>query len=214
MKFKAVIFDMDGVLVDSEPLHVSIETAMIKELNIPLKKELYSKFAGTTSMSLWKTLIEEFHLDKNPKELSAESDRRFVDELLNTEQIQLFEGAREVLINLNKKGIPIALASSSSRMVVDAVIDRFNIRQYFNAVITGSDIQNSKPHPEIFLLAAKKLKVAPSDCIVIEDSPNGVKAAQLAGINCIGFASEKNQHDISCATWTIKSFREFDYELF
>ncbi|RPH33669.1 MAG: HAD family phosphatase [Bacteroidales bacterium] len=214
MRFKAIIFDMDGVLVDSEPLHVIIETAMIKEMEIPLKKEMYSKFAGTTSLSMWKTLIEEFHLDKNPNELSAESDRRFVDTLLNTEQVQLFEGVREVLINLYNKGIPIALASSSSRMIVDAILEKFNLRQYFSAVVTGSDIQNSKPHPEIFLLAAKKLKVSPSESVVIEDSPNGVKAAQLAGMNCIGFASEKNHHDISHATWIIKSFGEFDYELF
>lgn len=213
MRFKAVIFDMDGVLVDSEPLHVSIETAMIKELNIALKKELYSKFAGTTSLSMWKTLVEEFHLDKNPKELSTESDKRFVDELLNTEEVQLFDGVRGVLINLYNKGIPIALASSSSKLIVNAVLERFNLRQYFNAVVTGSDIQNSKPHPEIFLLAAKKLKISPSDCIVVEDSPNEVKAAHLAGMNCIGFASEKNHHDISNATWIIKSFNEFDYGL-
>jgi len=67
MKYRAVIFDMDGVIIDSEPLHIELETKMITELNIPLNKEMYSRFAGITSFSMWKILVDEFNLDKNPK---------------------------------------------------------------------------------------------------------------------------------------------------
>lgn len=209
MKYKAVIFDMDGVLVDSEPLHVSVESNMIKELGIPLKKEMYSKFAGTTSLCMWKTLIEEFRLEKDPKELSVESDQRFVNELLHTDKVQLFDGVLDVLKKLYKGGIPIALASSSSKKIVEAVLRKFDIANYFTVIVTGSDVQQSKPHPEIFLLAAKKLDVPPSLCVVIEDSPNGVKAAKNAGIYCIGFKPIENHHDLKEASRIISSFYDF-----
>lgn len=213
MNYRAVIFDMDGVLVDSEPLHIIVESRMLIELGIPLKNEMYGKFAGTTSLSMWKTIVNEFSLDKNPEDLAAENNRRFVKELSISDQVQTFDGVVDVLSNLNKKGIPVALASSSSRMIVDAVLNRFNLKHYFNAVVTGSDVQHSKPNPEIFLKAAQRLNIDASMCIVVEDSPNGVNAALAAGMGCIGFASEKNHHDISHATWIIKSFGEFDYGL-
>jgi beta-phosphoglucomutase family hydrolase len=213
MNFKAVIFDMDGVLIDSEPLHISVESNILKELGVPMKQEMYARFAGTTSLSMWKIIVEEFRLDKSPEDLAAENNRRFVKELSISDQVETFDGVVDVLSNLNKKGIPVALASSSSSIIVDAVLNRFNLKHYFNAVVTGSDVQHSKPNPEIFLKAAQRLNIDPSMCIVVEDSPNGIKAAHSAGMGCIGFASEKNPHDISHATWIIKSFGEFDYGL-
>lgn len=214
MKYRAVIFDMDGVLIDSEPLHIELETKMISELNIPLSEDMYSRFAGTTSFSMWKILADEFKIDKNPKMLSNESDRRFIDALLGTEKVKLFDGVLEVLNKLKGFEIPLALASSSSKEVVNAVLKKFELDDIFPVVVTGSDVQNSKPHPEIFLKASQMLNVSPANCIVVEDSPNGIKAAKLAGIDCIGFASPSNKHEITNATYIIKSFREFDYELF
>ncbi len=213
MKYRAVIFDMDGVLIDSEPLHIELETKMITELNIPLNKEMYSRFAGTTSLSMWKILVEEFNLDKNPKMLSLESDKRFIEALLTTDKVKLFDGVKVVLNKLKELGIPLALASSSSIDVVNAVLRKFELEGVFSAVVTGSDVQNSKPHPEIFLKASQMLNISPSYCVVVEDSPNGIKAAKLARINCIGFASPSNKHVITDATYIMKSFREFDYQL-
>ena len=213
MKYKAVIFDMDGVLVDSEPLHISVESNMLIELNIPLKKEMYAQFAGSTNISMWRTLTDEFKLGNSPEELSAESNRRFIHELINSDRVQPFDGVYNVLSNLKKRGILLALASSSSKDVVETIIDKFDLRQYFKVIVSGSDVQHSKPNPEIFLIASKKLEVSPSYCLVVEDSPNGVKAARLAGMGCIGFESGKDHPDISEAKWIIKSFGEFDYEL-
>ncbi len=214
MKYRAVIFDMDGVIIDSEPLHIELETKMITELNIPLSKEMYSRFAETTSLSMWEILVNEFNLDKNPKMLSLESDRRFIEALLSTDKVKLFDGVKDVLKKLKGLEIPLALASSSSKDVVNAVLKKFELEEIFTVVVTGSDVQNSKPHPEIFLKASQMLNVPPSYCVVVEDSPNGVKAAKLAGINCIGFATQSNKHVITDATYIIKSFGEFDYGLF
>jgi len=210
IKFQAVIFDMDGVLVDSEPLHVSIETRMFGELNIPLTKDMYSRFAGTTSLSMWSSLVKEFHIDKKPEELASMSNNLFIDELKNSKDVKLFDGVVEVLNNLKSKNIPVALASSSSIDIVNAILNRFNIRDFFNVLVTGSDVKHSKPHPEIFLLAAKKLKISPSDCIVVEDSTNGVLAAKHAGIYCVGFKPIGNRHELLEASCKIKSFWEFD----
>jgi beta-phosphoglucomutase family hydrolase len=212
-KFKAVIFDMDGVLIDSEPLHVKVETAMFNELNIPLSQNMYSRFAGTTSLSMWNSLVEEFHIDKKPEELAFASNNRFIDELKNSKNVTLFEGVVDVLENLKKKNISVALASSSSIDIVNVILDRFNLRTYFNAIVTGTDVKHSKPHPEIFLLAAKRLNIPPSDCIVVEDSTNGVLAAKYAGIHCVGFKPAGNKHELTEASRIIKSFREFDLKV-
>lgn len=213
MKYSAVIFDMDGVIIDSEPLHVEMETQLITELNIPLNKDMYSRFAGTTSISMWNILVDEYNLENNPNLLSIESDRRFIDALTNTHKVKLFDGVHDVLNKIIKLGIPLALASSSSREVVNAVLKKFELDDVFTVVVTGSDIQNSKPHPEIFLKASNMLNVLPSNCVVVEDSPNGIKAAKLAGMDCIGFASPSNKHKIIDTTYIIKSFGEFDYGL-
>jgi beta-phosphoglucomutase family hydrolase len=212
-KFKAVIFDMDGVLIDSEPLHIKVETAMFNELNIPLSKDMYTRFAGTTSLSMWSALVEEFHINKKPEELAFTSNNRFIDELKNSKEVALFEGVIDVLEKLKSNNITVALASSSSIDIVNVVLDRFNLRTYFNAIVTGTDVKHSKPHPEIFLLAAKRLNISPSECIVVEDSTNGVLAANHAGIYCVGFKPVGNQHELPEASWIINSFKEFDLSI-
>ena len=207
--FKAVIFDMDGVLVDSEPLHVSVETSMFKEFNIPITKDMYTRFAGTTSLSMWGSLVSEFKLNRRPEELASLSNNRFIEELRSSKDVKLFDGVVDVLKDLKSRNIPVALASSSSIDIVYAVLDRFELRSYFTEIVTGSDVSHSKPHPEIFLLASKQLQISPSNCIVVEDSTNGVLAAKHAGIFCVGFKPASNHHELLDASVVIGSFGEF-----
>jgi len=213
MKYKAVIFDMDGVLIDSEPLHKIIGLKMIQELRIPPNIEIFKRFTGTTVISMWEILAQEFPLKQNPDELASIYNNRFAEKLKTSNNVLLFEGIIDVLEMLKNKGIQVALASSSSREIVDTVLNKFGLNKYFSVTVTGSDVKHSKPHPEIFLTASKKLDVSPSYCIVVEDSPNGVKAALLAGMGCIGFESGKDHLDISEAKWILKSFKDFDYGL-
>jgi len=207
---KAVIFDMDGVLIDSEPLHVKVETKLFSEKGIPLSKDMAMRFAGTTSLSMWTTLVNEFSLKENPVDLAMESNGRFIRELKDTTKSILFDGVKNVLENLKHKGFILALASSSSREIVDTVLNRYDLGKFFKVTVSGSEVKESKPHPEIFLLAAKKLNISPSNCIVVEDSTNGVKAARLAGMKCIGFKPNGNHHELRNANQVIHSYSEFE----
>lgn len=210
MDYKAVIFDMDGVLIDSEPLHVKAETQLFIEKGIPLTKDMATRFAGTTTLSMWRKLAKEFNLKEDPVELANEGNRRFIQELKNTEVSILFDGVAEVLSVLKKDGFLIALASSSSREIVDTVLERFGLSGFFNVTVSGSEVVESKPHPEIFLLAAKKLNVQPKHCVVVEDSTNGARAAKLAGMKCIGFKSKGNHHELNEVSVIINSYNDFN----
>jgi len=210
MKFRAVIFDMDGVLINSEPLHQEVGLKMMQDLRIPINEEMFMRFTGATVFSMWETLAQEFSLKQNPDELTSTYNQLFTEKLVNSNDVTLFEGVLDVLKNLHNKGIPAALASSSSREVIETVIQKFGITHYFQVIVSGSDVKHSKPHPEIFLLAAKKLNVSPTDCIVVEDSTNGVQAAKHAGMYCVGFKPTGNHHELLDASTIIKSFGEFD----
>ena len=213
MSFYAVIFDMDGVLVDSEPLHQKVGLKMLRELRIPINREMFLRFTGTTVISMWQILVKENKLDQTPEELTARYNQEFINELKNSSDVKLMTGVLDVLMNLRHKEIPVALASSSNKELIDEVLKKFDIEKYFNVVVSGSDITHSKPHPEIFLLAAKKLGFSPSKCIVIEDSTNGTIAAKHAGMFCIGYKPNNNLHELPDASIIIKSFKEFDYKL-
>ncbi len=210
MRYKAVIFDMDGVLIDSEPLHQKVGLKMLQELGIPITKEMFMRFTGSTVISMWETLVKEYGLKQNPEELTSTYNRHFIEKLISLSDIKLMGGVLDVLKNLHSKGIPVALASSSTREVIEAVLQKFGIAQYFQVIVSGDDVKYSKPHPEIFLLAAKKLNMSPNNCIVVEDSTNGVLAAKHAGIYCVGFKPKSNRHELLEASTRIETFKDFD----
>lgn len=204
---------MDGVLIDSEPLHKKVGVKMMQKLNIPLKEELFMRFTGCTVLSMWKTLSQEFHLQQSPEDLTSEYDRLFTEKLISSDDVALMDGVLDVLKGLKQNDIPTALASSSTREVIDAVLQKFGIAEYFKVIVSGSDVKHSKPHPEIFLLAAKKLNISPDKCVVVEDSTNGTLAAKHAGMFCVGYKPDSNHHELLDASIRIKSFKEFDYKL-
>jgi beta-phosphoglucomutase family hydrolase len=213
MKYKAVIFDMDGVLVDSEPLHKKVGLKMMQELNIPIDGKLFLQFTGSTVISMWRTLAQEFPLKQSPEELTSIYNQRFTEELVASNNVTLMDEVLEVLTNLKERGIPVALASSSTREVIEAVLQKFGIAEFFQVIASGSDVTHSKPHPEIFLLAAKKLNISPDKCIVVEDSTNGTLAAKNAGMYCIGYKPLENHQELIAASMIIKSFSEFDLKV-
>ena len=207
---KAVIFDMDGVIVDSEPLHKAVERQMFVDLGIDVPLERQHAFTGTSNAIMWTQLKAEYHLPESVETYVNMKEERYLRLLRIDTTISLIPGVEAALRSLFERGIPVGLASSSSLENIRIILERFNLNRYFRAVTSGEEVLLSKPNPDVFLLAAKRMGIQPTDCLVIEDSANGVKAAKSAGMFCVGLkVDEHNHQDLSLADSVITSFSEF-----
>ena len=209
---RAVLFDMDGVIIDSEPLHHKAYYGMFKAVGISVSDQLYESFTGQATLHICKQLVSTFQLKQAPQELVAIKRRIFKDLFFNDPDLDLITGVLELIKDYHKNGLTLVLASSASMTTINNVFTRFKLDQYFKAKLSGADLKASKPHPEIFLKAAEASGFKPSECMVIEDSTNGIKAAHAAGIYCVGFKSphSKNQ-DYTLANKVITSFEEIRF---
>jgi beta-phosphoglucomutase family hydrolase len=211
---KAVIFDMDGVIIDSEPIHMKLENETYKKLSIEVTGEEHHSFVGSTSHYMWETLKNKYKLKQTLEEL-IEYDRSTYFKHLNSKEceITLIDGVKELIEELHEKGIKLAIASSSPLNVIEVIAKKFQIEEYFEVFVTGDYVERSKPEPDIFLFAAEKLGVSPENCVVIEDSHNGVRAAKKAGMKCVGINTDAaGSQDISMADLVINSFKEVNYK--
>ena len=209
---KAVLFDMDGVIVDTEPLHHKAYYMMFNAFNIEVSPELYESFTGQSTINICKGLCEHFKLDNNPEELVQNKRTAFTNLFHNDPSLQLIDGVLELIKDYYTNGVTLVLASSASMFTINNVFTRFNLDQYFIAKLSGADLKASKPHPEIFEKAAEASGHKREHCIVIEDSTNGIKAAKSAGVFCVGFdsANSKNQ-DYSQADIVVADFKDIRY---
>ena len=207
---QAVIFDMDGVILESEPLHDSASCDVFEGHGFGNAEEIESllnDFRGSTDSAFWSCIKEKFSIEESLETLMGWKEERFLD-IIKESDIQLMDGLPSVLALLHDR-YPLALASSSSSSAIDAIVDGLDVRTYFTAIVSGDDIEHSKPAPDIFLLAAEKLGVDPHECIVIEDSQNGVRAGNAAGMHTIGYyGSPSNRQDLSEAAVTIHHYDE------
>ena len=209
---KAVIFDMDGTIIDSEPLHFILEEKLFNNLGIYMGKEEHDKFIGTTSYYMWEILKNKYKLKEEIEDLvEKDRDEYYLTILNNPENIIEMEGAVSFIKELYKKDLKLCLASSSPLNVINLVLKTLQVDKLFTQVITGDAVENSKPSPDIFLKSAELLEVLPEECIVFEDSNNGVLAAKRAGMKCVGIDNyNSGNQDISSADIIIKSFKNFD----
>jgi len=210
---KAVIFDMDGVIIDSEPTHMKLENETYKKLGIEVSEEEHLSFVGSTSHYMWETLKNRYKINQTLEELIEYEESKYFEHL-NSDQceITLIDGVKELIKDLHENGVNLAIASSSPLNVIEAVAKRFQIEEYFEVFVTGDYVKKSKPEPDIFLYASEKLGVSPENCVVIEDSHNGVRAAKKAGMKCVGINSDpEGRQDISMANLVINSFKEVSY---
>ena len=196
---KAVIFDMDGVLIDSEPLHLASDTALLNRLNIQIPANYLDKFIGVTNTVMWKEIINDFDIKTNLEELlNLQLSMKL--KLLKKENYKPIEGILELLKELYSQDIPVGVASSSSSIFIKEVIKKLSLNKYIQLWVSGENVPRSKPEPDVFLKAAELLGVIPEKCVVIEDSKNGVLAAKRAGMKCIGFKNENSgNQDLSKA---------------
>ncbi|MFW6310195.1 MAG: HAD family hydrolase [Prolixibacteraceae bacterium] len=209
LDFEAVIFDMDGVLVDSEPFYVEVEQKNFKKLGLKVSQEEHITYQGTATGLMWKIVIEKHGLSHSVEELVEMTNSVVTPYFASLEIIESMPGVRELIQLLHKKNIPLGLASSSYPDVIEIILQKTELKKYFSAVIDSQMAGSSKPEPDIFLLTAEKLGVKPGKCAVIEDSTNGIKAAKRAGMYCIAFAGPGSEHqDQSEADWIINDFNE------
>lgn len=207
---KAVIFDMDGVLIDSEPLYHHVEMKIFKDLNLVISDEEYFSFTGNSSYYMWNKLKEKYNLSQEVDVLAENLRKSYYTYLISIgDKLQPIEGVIELLEKLKASNIKMAVASSSPMEVIEAVMNLFHLNEYFSVLVTGDMVPESKPSPDIFLLAAKKLGVEPSSCLVIEDSYNGVMAAKAANMSCIGYMNlNSGKQDLSAADLVVNSLKE------
>jgi HAD superfamily hydrolase (TIGR01509 family) len=194
---------MDGVLFDSEPLHVIFEQNLFRSLNINLSDEQKKQLVGLGDHKVWKLIMESFPLEYSLGQL-LEKDRRERLGFFKENDVPVMPGARELLMGLSDRGFSLALASSSRAELIDLFLSRAGFSDFFGIRVSNEMVKNGKPDPDIFLYAADRMKVPPRNCLVVEDSENGVNAAKSAGMKCIAFRSRTDFHqDVSGADFIV-----------
>ena len=210
---KAVIFDMDGVLVNSEPLHKKAYYNMFKDFKLNVSDGLYESFTGKSTYSICEQLCLKFNLNIPADELVNSKRKHFKYIFENDKSFKMINGAYELIKDYYKNNLKLVLASSASMLTINKVFEKFDLDKFFVAKISGADLKESKPNPEIFLKAAKISGHKKKDCIVIEDSTNGIIAANSAGIFCVGFKSKNSiNQNYSLADLVISNFNQICFK--
>lgn len=201
---------MDGVIIDSEPTHQQLEFEMFAELGLTISAEEHKTFVGTSAIDMWTMIRRNHDLAKTPEDLLLYGRAKYWEALGNN-TVPLVNGAKELISMFYTNKYVVQVASSATRPTVDKVIEHFRLQKYFSYRIGGDEVRKSKPDPEIFIKAAQQSASDPKNCLVIEDSKNGVKAAKDAGMHCIGYANPgTGDQDLSAADFVVSSLDEID----
>lgn len=209
MKFKAVLFDMDGVIVDTEPLHRKAYFKLFEQLDIHVSEQMYATFTGASTQKVCTRLIADFGLQNSWEELAAIKRNYFKDYFDHDPDFNLIPGVRDLIEHYYQQGIKLVVASSAHSNTIEWVFEKFGLEKYFLGKISGADLKESKPHPEIFQIAARISGEHEKDCMVIEDSTNGILAANAAGIFVVAFTSPHTAHqNYATANKIIHNYQE------
>ncbi|MBC9797362.1 HAD family hydrolase [Sinomicrobium weinanense] len=209
---KHVIFDMDGVLVDSEPIHMQILGEVLNKMGVTLTREYHFSLVGMGALMIWDKLKKDFSLEGNPADLLDAHKAHFF-RVIGDREIPLTDGITDLLSRLKDAGYNLSLGSSSPVKLIDIFMEKVSLRKYFDYMVSSEHVANGKPFPDIFLKISELYTISPDNFVVIEDSRNGVKAAKAAGMQCIGYrnANSGNQ-DLSAADLIISDFGELPTE--
>jgi len=208
----AVIFDMDGVIVDSEIQWKTLEGYFLQSLIPTWSSSDQDKIIGLGVHDLYTLLIGQYGL-QNTKAQFLDLYQEMANEIYG-QKVSLIVGFSDLLTTLNKNNIPVALASSSPKSWINIMLRRFGLQSSFKVVVSADELEGEgKPSPAIYLLTAQRLGVSPTSCIAIEDSKNGVLSAKNAGMFCIGFRNGFNEEqDLSKADMIIHGFAELHWQ--
>lgn len=207
---KAVIFDMDGVIIDSEPLHARAAILALSHYGVTLTTKYCYSFIGSTAKHMLEVIKETHQLTASIEEL-MEANRQAKIHLLKEEGYPAIPYVRELMQNLSEHGLLLAIASSSPLEDIQNTVHNQSLEPYLTTLVSGMQVAHPKPAPDIFLKAAAALNVQPSECIVIEDSYNGVSAACAAGMSVLGFANPNSgNQNLWQASCICESFESVD----
>ena len=214
MKIKAVIFDMDGVLIDSEIYWNDVGKIFFESHNIEFTPELQSKIIGVSETEIAEFCQKEFNLNNSIEKIMEE--RKKLSDEIYFQKAKPLSGINELLDFLYKNNLPMAIASSSSLYRIETIVKKFGWQDYFSKLISAEEFDfPGKPSPEIYLRASMELKIKPDECLVFEDAGNGVKSAKAAGMTCIGIEDKRWVHgDLSSADFIVDSLDDkkiFDF---
>lgn len=204
---------MDGVIVDTEPLHRKAYFKMFDDFGIDVDEAFYATFTGSSTKSVCERLIDRYKLDVSWEDVAAIKRNYFKHYFDTDPDFDLIPGVKNLIIHYFENGIKLVLASSAHMNTINWVFEKFDIGKYFLAKISGADLKESKPHPEIFELAAEMAGEPRENCLVIEDSKNGIKAANAAKIFVAAYASEHSKgQDYTTADILVYDFVELEVE--
>ncbi len=203
---KAVIFDMDGVIVDSEPIMDIVLIQFFDEMNTEFDKNIAKDFRGGSSEAFWGELKRIYSLPESVNYYVNERLKRTIEYYKNN-GVKLIDNVIDLIEEFKSINLKIALATSAAHERMQVTLDILNLEKYFDILVSSRFIKNAKPDPEIFLYACNSLNILPDSCVVIEDSGNGIAAAKKAGMFCVGFDMYGDQ-DLSGADIVVQDFKE------
>jgi len=204
---KTILWDMDGVIVDSIPFHFAAWQETFTKRGINLTKEDFTKLFGTRNDFIIRNILGEA-CEKDVETIAQQKETNFREKIKGN--IKPFPGIVKLLNTVKKGNFRQALVSSAPEENIDLLIGELNLEGFFDCIVCGKEVSESKPSPQIFLLAAKKLEIEPKNCIVIEDSPLGVKAAKTAGMGCLAVTNAHPKQELEEADKVVDSLEEVD----
>jgi HAD superfamily hydrolase (TIGR01509 family) len=201
---------MDGVIIDSEPIHFDIDVKTMSFLGVAITQHELERYVGMTNPEMWAILKQEFNLPQSVSEI-IDYQLSAKIEMLRTIEIEPIDGIYELILELKKGNILLGLASSSPIKFINEVLIKFNLLHYFDCVVSGEEVAKGKPAPDVYLETARQLGVTPDKCIVLEDSKNGVASAKAAEMKCIGFINQNSgNQDLSKADSLVRTIRDIE----
>ena len=203
----AVIFDMDGVLVDTEPIYTDVNRRLLKRLGVVLSQKRFHSYVGLSSGYIWSEIRRDFCLRQPVEELVRRERDELDRHLTALDEIPVMPGVVRLIETLRDLHFVLGVGSSSAGQLINMVLAKTGLRPYFNAVVSAEDVTHGKPAPDIFIEVSARLGCTPGCSVVIEDSLHGIRAARSAGMQAIGFQhAHSGNPDLSEAALVVNDF--------
>ena len=207
---EAIIFDMDGVLVDSEYTYFQSKSQILSEAGHEVEDSYHFQFMGTTSDYMWEKMKQEFSLPLSVAEYIQQMTA-LRQAMIKRDGIRVIPHVQEFVKGLSQAGLKLAVASSSSLAEIKVNLAEISLSEYFSEVVSTEEVEHSKPAPDVYLAAAERIGIMPENCLGIEDTKNGTGAVRNAGMVCVGFANPAfPKQDLAFADRVVSSFSELD----